>query len=171
MLNRGPLSWIFGNFRTSGLYTFYSGHPFTVNAGSTLAIALYPYGFSTATPFFIGTPHAVAIKPAGSMLRKDCLHRIGAESLKCLCDSAFGTIWQCRPEYSRGPRTDVLDAALMRDFPIDRGNAEARWEVFNVTNTPDFGQPGNNITSGSAGSITSLAGDPRVMQFALRISF
>jgi hypothetical protein len=70
-----------------------------------------------------------------------------------------------------GPRTDVFDAALMRDIPIERVNIQARWEVFNVTNTPDFGQPGNNITSSSAGSITTLAGDPRVMQFALRVSF
>ena len=29
----------------------------------------------------------------------------------------------------------VFDAALMRDFPIERFNIQARWEVFNVTNT------------------------------------
>jgi hypothetical protein len=70
-----------------------------------------------------------------------------------------------------GPRTNLFDAALMRDIPIERVNIQARWEVFNVANMPLFGQPGNNITSSSAGSITTLAGDPRVMQFALRIAF
>jgi hypothetical protein len=40
-----------------------------------------------------------------------------------------------------------------------------------VANTPEFGQPNGNFSSGAAGSITTLSGDPRVMQFALRLSF
>jgi len=50
-------------------------------------------------------------------------------------------------------------------------NLQFRWEVFNIANTPLFGQPSNNFSSSAAGSITSLSGDPRVMQFALRLSF
>ena len=172
MLNHGPLSWIFGDFRTSGVYTFYSGHPFTVNAGSTLASALDPYGFSTATPFLIGTPHQVG--------KQACWFYISANSACTALAPNLSNAYAAPPsgEFGNsgrntlvGPRTDVFDAALMRDIPIERVNIQARWEVFNVTNTPLFGQPGNNITSSSAGSITTLAGDPRVMQFALRISF
>jgi hypothetical protein len=172
MLNHGPLSWIFGDFRTSGVYTFYSGHPFTVNAGSTLASALDPYGFSTATPFLVGKPHRVG-DPA-------CWYYISANSACSKLAPNLTDAYQAPPSGQfgnsgrntlTGPRTDVFDAALMRDIPIERVNIQARWEVFNVTNTADFGQPGNNITSSSAGSITTLAGDPRVMQFALRVSF
>jgi hypothetical protein len=65
-----------------------------------------------------------------------------------------------------------LDAALTRDFLMMEGaNLQFRWEVFNVSNTPEFGQPNGNITSSAAGTITTLSGDPRVMQFALRLSF
>ncbi len=172
MLNHGPLSWVFGDFRTSGVYTFYSGHPFTVNSGSTLASALDPYGFSTATPFLVGSPHRVG-DPA-------CWFYISANSACSKFAPNLSDAYQAPPSGQFGnsgrntligPRTDVFDAALMRDIPIERFNIQARWEVFNITNTPDFGQPGNNITSSSAGSITTLAGDPRVMQFALRISF
>ncbi len=46
-----------------------------------------------------------------------------------------------------------------------------RWEVFNLTNTVQFGQPRNNFSSSPAGKITSLAGNPRVIQFALRLAF
>jgi len=61
---------------------------------------------------------------------------------------------------------------LMRDFPIHESvELQFRWEVFNLTNAVLFGQPSNNFSSGSAGKITSLSGDPRVMQFALRLSF
>jgi hypothetical protein len=72
----------------------------------------------------------------------------------------------------RGPHTTVFDAALTRDFHMtERANLQFRWEVFNLSNTPLFGQPNSNVTSGAVGSITTLSGDPRVMQFALRVSF
>ena len=41
----------------------------------------------------------------------------------------------------------------------------------NLANTPIFGQPNNNLSSGAVGSITSLASDSRAMQFALRLGF
>jgi Carboxypeptidase regulatory-like domain/TonB-dependent Receptor Plug Domain len=172
MLNHGPLSWVLGDFRTSGVYTFYSGHPFTVNSGSTLASALDPYGFATATPFLVGKPHRVG-DPA-------CWYFVSANSACGKLAPNQTDAYQAPPSGQFGnsgrntligPRTNVFDAALMRDIPIERVNIQARWEVFNIANTPLFGQPGNNITSSSAGSITTLAGDPRVMQFALRISF
>jgi hypothetical protein len=43
--------------------------------------------------------------------------------------------------------------------------------VFNFSNTVQFGLPNNQISGGSPGVITSLAGDPRIMQFALRVKF
>jgi hypothetical protein len=43
--------------------------------------------------------------------------------------------------------------------------------MFNAFNTPIFGAPSADFSNGAAGQITSLAGDPRVMQFALRLSF
>ncbi|WP_158747996.1 carboxypeptidase regulatory-like domain-containing protein [Acidobacterium sp. S8] len=172
MLNSGPMAWIFGDFHTSGVYTFYSGHPFTVNAGSTLASALDPYGYAVATPFLIGKPHMVG--------DPSCWYYTSENSACKTLESNLTDAYLAPPSGQFGnsgrntligPRTNVFDAALMREIPIERVNIEARWEVFNVTNTPEFGQPGNNITSSSAGSITTLSGDPRVMQFALRISF
>jgi hypothetical protein len=42
----------------------------------------------------------------------------------------------------RGPHTNVFDFALMRDFPIHESiGLQFRWEVFNLTNTVQFGQP------------------------------
>jgi hypothetical protein len=51
----------------------------------------------------------------------------------------------------RGPHTNVFDLALMRDFPIHESiGLQFRWEVFNLTNTVQFGQPSNNVSSSSA---------------------
>jgi hypothetical protein len=41
----------------------------------------------------------------------------------------------------------------------------------NALNHTQFGLPEGNISNAAAGSISRLAGDPRVMQFALRVLF
>jgi len=68
--------------------------------------------------------------------------------------------------------TNDFHFALMRDFPIHESvGLQVRRGVFNLTNALPFGHPSNNFSSRSEGKITSLSGDPRVMQFALRLSF
>ena len=71
----------------------------------------------------------------------------------------------------RGPGYRNADVALSkRTYLRERMNLEFRAEVFNLTNTPPLGAP--NIVLGSAGfgSITS-AGDPRMIQFAMKLNF
>jgi len=48
---------------------------------------------------------------------------------------------------------------------------ERRVEVFNLFNQVEFGLPDSNISNATAGTVTRLAGDPRVMQFAFRFIF
>jgi molybdopterin-binding protein len=63
------------------------------------------------------------------------------------------------------------DVALSkRTYMRERMNLEFRAEIFNLTNTPPLGSP--NVVLGSAGfgSIIS-AGDPRVIQFGLKLNF
>jgi hypothetical protein len=175
MLQHGPLAWILGNWETSGVYTYYSGHPFQVNEndGNHNSV-LDPYGYTTATPNLIGKPHTVGDPDCWFYASKDSACSLHAPSsyTDAYTTTAVGSIGNVGRNTLRGPHIDVFDAALLRNFPITEGwNIQARWEVFNVTNTPEFGQPNGNITSGSVASITTLAGDPRIMQFALRVSF
>ncbi|MGA8088855.1 MAG: carboxypeptidase regulatory-like domain-containing protein [Terracidiphilus sp.] len=175
MLQQGPLSWILGNWTTSGVYTYYSGHPFQVNEndGNHNSI-LDPYGYTTATPNLVGKPHVLSDPDCWFYAGKDsvCGAKAPSGTSDAFAITDVGTVGNVGRNSLRGPHTDVFDAALMREFPIrESWNVEARWEVFNVANTPLFGQPNGNITSGGVASITSLSGDPRVMQFALRLSF
>ena len=172
-VNSGILSYIVGGFKTSGVYTFASGRPFTVSSGGTIASSLDKFGAVAATPNQIGTPVTVgdvncwffvAGNSACTALRPDLTDAYQLQQPGFLGDVGRNTL--------RGPHTNVFDFALMRDFPIHEAiGLQFRWEVFNLTNTVQFGQPSNNFSSSSAGSITSLAGDPRVMQFALRLAF
>jgi hypothetical protein len=172
-LHEGVLSYIVAGFKTSGVYTFASGRPFTVSSGGTISGSLDAFGAVAATPNLIGTPvivgdptcwYFVAKNAACKTLRPDLSDAFQLQSPGFLGNVGRNTL--------RGPHTNVFDFALMRDFPIHESvGLQFRWEVFNLTNTVQFGQPSNNFSSGSAGNITSLAGDPRVMQFALRLAF
>jgi hypothetical protein len=175
MLRHGPAAWVLGNWETSGVYTFYSGHPFQVNENNgNYNSVLDPYGYTTATPNLIGKPVVIGDPDCWFYDSKDsaCAAHAPSGAGDAYTTTAVGAIGDVGRNTLRGPRTGVFDAALLRNFPIAEGwKVQARWEVFNLTNTPEFGQPNGNITSGGVAGITSLSGDPRVMQFALRLSF
>ncbi len=72
----------------------------------------------------------------------------------------------------RGPAYRTLDLALIRRIALGSAgpSLEARVEVFNALNTPPLGQPNGVLGSASFGSITT-AGDPRVVQLAVKLLF
>lgn len=153
--------------------TYAAARPFTVGSGGSLSNAIDPFGAVTAVPNVIGTP--VVVKNV------DCwFHQSRSAACRNLVSGASDAFQLQQPgqfgnagrNIIRGPATRVWDFALHREFPIKEvANLEFRWEVFNMANTVQFGLPARDFSSGSVGSITSLAGDPRVMQFALRMKF
>ena len=73
-----------------------------------------------------------------------------------------------------GPPQRHLDVSLIKDFPIQEPlSLQLRAESFNLTNTPNFAEPNTNLGSPTFGEITSTAigSNPRLLQFALRLSF
>ena len=172
MLQSGPAAWILGNWRTSGVYTFYSGHPFQANWGNE-STYLDAYGFATAVPNQVASIHYLK--------KQQCWFYDAANSNCSKFATGLTTPYADPGQYvignvSRntlvGPETQLFDFDLVKEFPIhEKFNAEFRWEVFNLINHPVFGQPSGNASSGSVGSITGLSADPRVMQFAARINF
>lgn len=71
----------------------------------------------------------------------------------------------------RGPGYRNIDVAVSRHARLAKGmGVELRAEAFNVLNTPALGAPNVVVGSAGFGSITS-AGDPRVLQLAVKVSF
>jgi len=128
---------------------------------------------ATAVPNVIGTSHIVGSPDCWFYAAQNSHCQALAPGLtNAFALPASGTVGDSGRNTLRGPHTSVFNAALMREFSFgERTNLEFRWEVFYVTNTPLFGRPNSNFSRGAAGTITTLSGDPRVMQFALRLAF
>jgi hypothetical protein len=81
------------------------------------------------------------------------------------------TLGTCSRNPVRGPGYQDADLALIKRTTIgERFSTDLRAEVFNLSNTPPLGAP--NVVVGSAGfGSINAAGDPRVLQFALKFNF
>jgi hypothetical protein len=171
--NQGILSWIIGGFRTSGSYTFATGKPFTVTSGGGIGNSIDPFGTQQAVPNVIGTPQMVGNVNCWFYSSTNAACRaIDPTGTNAFALQSPGQYGNAGRNIIRGPHTNVFDFAIHRDFPItERAGLEFRWEVFNLSNTVQFGRPSSDLSSGAIGSITSLAADPRIMQFALRLHF
>jgi hypothetical protein len=71
----------------------------------------------------------------------------------------------------RGPSYRNVDLVLSRRVPLlSRAALELRAEVFNLLNTPPLGAPNGVVGTPGFGTITT-AGDPRVIQLAVKVSW
>lgn len=72
---------------------------------------------------------------------------------------------------ARGPAYTNLDVSLVRTITFGGGmRLQLRAESFNVLNHPNFGLPVADLNSPNFGRILA-AGPPRLMQFAVKVSF
>lgn len=86
----------------------------------------------------------------------------------------FGTIGTERRNMLVGPHFRHFDPSVFKNFALtERITLQGRIEVFNVFNTPNFGQPGAVLPSATFGVITSTRTNstPRQIQGSLRLSF
>jgi len=172
ILSSGPVSWVLANWRTSGVFTFYNGYPFTATWSNNNSL-LDPYGFATDVPNVVGKVHYVG-KPSCWFYDSGTsgCSPYSTQYKDAFANPGTGVVGNGSRNSLQGPNTTVFDAALIKEFPVKESlKAQFRWEIFNAANHALFGAPGGDVSNGSAAQITTLSGDPRVMQFALRLDF
>jgi outer membrane receptor protein involved in Fe transport len=145
---------ILGGWLVSSILSARTGRPFTVTQGNNNVGA-----GATGLPNLTGDPS-------------------GAETVEQWFNPAAytrvtsGTFGNAGRNTLRGPGWFSVDMSLQRRIDMtDRVNATLRWDIFNVFNRANLGLPDSNIVNATAGVISNLAGDPRVMQLSLRIGF
>jgi TonB dependent receptor-like, beta-barrel len=139
----------------SGIYAIRSGRPFTVNQGN-----------NNVGQNMTGLPN-VSGDTDGPKTVDEWFETTAFQPVP---SGVFGN--ELRNQL-RGPRYQSFDMTLQRLIKFsDRMSATVRWDVFNLFNTTNFGLPNRNVSdAGTFGTITSLAGDPRIMQLAVRLAF
>jgi len=71
-----------------------------------------------------------------------------------------------------GPGRVNFDYSLFKDLALTETlNLQLRAEFFNLMNTPQFDLPNASIGGNNAGIISAVLGNPRQIQFGLRLSF
>jgi outer membrane receptor protein involved in Fe transport len=145
---------LLGGWLVSGILSARTGRPFTVTQGNNNVGA-----GATGLPNLTGDPS-------------------GAETVEQWFNPAAytrvtsGTFGNAGRNTLRGPGWLSVDMSLQRRIDVtDRVNATLRWDIFNLLNRANLGLPDSNIVNATAGVISNLAGDPRVMQLSLRIAF
>ena len=154
----GIANAVLGGWSLNAIFSLQSGMPVTVTqATNNNSFA----GFALQRPNIVGQPKL----PAG---QRTPTHYFNTTAFATAPQFVIGTASR---NPVRGPAYRDLDMALVKHTKLwEQTDLEFRAEMFDVTNTPAFGQPNGSFGSAAFGSITTTTTDPRVMQFALRLS-
>ncbi len=140
-----------GDWSLGGLFLHQSG------------FALSP-GMSLSTQGLAARPNQIA-----------SLHKVGKLSewfdTSAFTAPGYGFYGDARNGTIRGPSYTSLNISLYKAFPIhDRLALQIRAEAFNALNHPNFRGVDTGLGDGSYGQVNS-AGDPRIMEFAMKLTF
>ncbi len=155
----GLLALLASDWNVNGILTLSDGRPFSITATD----------LSGAGP--------------GRISRANCVGDPMPDGFEPTVDAWFdptafapttaGTFGNCGPNTVVGPGQKIMNLSFFRSVPFsDTKRLELRWEMFNLFNTPIYGRPGQSVSNPATfGRISSTAGDPREMQFAVKFYF
>ncbi len=170
-LSSGKMANILGGWQLSGLFSDYSGRPFSAVSSQATLNAVNSYQFADCVS---------APKQTG-----DIYQWYDRSAFAVPASGRFGT---CGMNSLRGPGLINVDAGLEKKFTYrERWNFSFRAELFNLGNTPHHANPGANsatgttqanvVTDGSFMQAFQIANtgrdgvDQRTLRLALRVTF
>jgi hypothetical protein len=170
---KGIHGFAFGGWQVNSSYSAFSGFPFTIGQGAG------DLGFPNGSV----RPDVVGNINLANPSRRLWYNTQAYQRVTCQIPSRPDLCHLGSAGYNqvRGPGGNNVDASLFKNFRYkERYNVQFRWEAFNLTNTPWFGNP-NGISFSNAsqlvsngsrdGEIRSTQGSMRRMQFALKFRF
>ena len=167
--------WL-GDWQFNGIVTMQTGTPFNVTADINNVIDGNNPVYASCIPG--ADPHAGATTN----------HNLYTTTGVYLNRAAFtapsvGTFGTCAPYQFYGPGIQMWDLSLFKEFHFtERFKLQFRTEFFNAFNHPNFGNPNGDISQGGFGKVSNTLapilgtdsggpGDPREIQFALKLYF
>lgn len=152
----GLLPAIVRNWQVNGIFARYSGTPFTVSSAGT---SLNAPGNSQTADLVGAITQLGGIGPGNPYYDPAAWASVTAVR--------YGTTGR---NSVRGLRSSRLDFSVFRAFQIGMVRPEFRVQAFNLTNTPQLGNPASNVTGANFMQILSASGE-RNIPMGLRFSF
>lgn len=149
-----PLNLILGGWQTSGILTLGSGFPYSVTFSSVVE------GWPSGRANIIGNPHVA---------HPTLTQWFNPEAFTLPQPFTYG---DSAPYSLFGPGYSDWDTSVSKQVSLtERYKLSFRADFFNTLNHPNFSNPASNISVPSqVGQITS-SGNPRNIQFSLRLDF
>ncbi len=153
----------FGGWRASGIFTAQSGAPFTINLSSAAGQNVSPTGLVSGNnlerPNLVGNPNSGPQTPADWF------------NTAAFALPASGTYGTAGRNVVTGPALTGLDVSLQKEATLyERLRLQLRLDAYNSLNHANFNLPGRIFGAANFGVISS-AGDPRELQWALKLLF
>ena len=151
---------VLGGWETNGIITLESGQWLTVSSGRDNSGS----AVNGDRADLVGDPFLDTGRPRGVLIQ-------GYFNRAAFAQNASGTFGTAGRNILEGPGFASVDFGLIKNFAISESNrVQFRAEFFNLFNRVNLGNPNTNAAAGQFGRITS-AGDPRVIQMALKYIF
>ena len=157
---QGMVGKALGGWTLSGTVTLISGPPLTIRSGQDYSLT----GVGWDRPDLVGSPYRAHSS------RDDFINAFfNTAAFVANQPGRYGNFG--RNVFS-GPASAVTNLSVVKSFPISErlGKVQFRGEFFNLFNSVNFGQPVLLLNNRNFGRIQT-AGDPRIVQFALRYAF
>ncbi len=161
--------FMLGGWQLNGILALHTGNPVNVVRGAALNTC------PGVRPDLVGDPNGTP-PPAPNGSGPAAAPDRGYYAFNVAAFSVPSTLTGCTPGTAArnmitGPGFASADASIFKEFGIKEDiKLQARFEVFNITNTPHFGNPDGVITDGTFGQLTR-AGQMRVVQLAAKLIF
>jgi hypothetical protein len=139
---------ILGDWQVNGIYSAYSGPPFTITAPSTL---LNMPGSNTQLANLNGSYDVIGAKGQAG-------YYFDPTAFSAPTTAAFGNT--ARNQF-RAPSYWNVDMSIFRRFPFGNKHLEFRTEIFNLFNHPLWGIPVTDVTSNNFGRVLTVGNDGR----------
>ncbi len=145
--NSGVSSYLLGGWKLSGILSIVSGTPFTVTAN----------GGALNTPGVTQTANLVA--PYTKVPGHSALGIAYFNPASFGQPAGAGVVGNTQRNQFTGPGYVQDNLTIFKQFPVFReANLETRFEAFQLSNTPQFGNPNTGFGSNNFGYITGTVG-------------
>jgi hypothetical protein len=165
---RPALDAVVGGWQVSSITSWRTGLPVDVtlsSSGTDPATGL-TYTFFSRNGGGL-RPNLTGIDPNRNSSTDDRLHYLDPAAYSV---PVVNTPGNAGPTSAWGPGALTTDLSLVKRFTFDRLTADVRAEAFNLFNRVNYNNPNGTFPSVNFGAITS-AGDPRIVQLAVRLGF